>query len=172
MVFSYYTGKMRRGWISVLATTNGVRGVCLPQRTKGDALKILFAASRAIECLRLEPDTGFCLSVFERLAAYFDGELKSFDFTLDTSVHSAFDQSVWNQVKTIPYGEMRSYSWVAQELGKLGSARAVGGALGRNPLPILIPCHRVISVGGGLCGFSGGLEWKERLLRLENAWRT
>ena len=72
-------------------------------------------------------------------------------------------------VRTIPYGETRSYGWVASHLGLPKAARAVGQALGRNPLPIIIPCHRVISSDGGLGGFGGGLGLKESLLRLERA---
>jgi len=74
---------------------------------------------------------------------------------------------VWQATRLIPYGETRSYLWVAVQIGKPGAARAVGQALGRNPLPVIVPCHRVIAADGGLGGFTGGLEMKRRLLELE-----
>jgi len=76
---------------------------------------------------------------------------------------------VWQATRLIPYGETRSYLWVAVQIGKPGAARAVGQALGRNPLPVIIPCHRVIASDGGLGGFTGGLVMKRRLLELETS---
>ena len=78
---------------------------------------------------------------------------------------TAFQQRVWRELLTIPYGQTESYSDLAARLGT--SARAVGGAVGRNPLSIIIPCHRVLSADGSLCGYAGGLENKKKLLRLE-----
>ena len=88
---------------------------------------------------------------------------------LDLGDITRFQQSVWQVVRTIPYGETRSYGWVADKLGLPKAARGVGQALARNPLPIVIPCHRVIGNNGSLGGFGGGVEVKEFLLRLERA---
>jgi methylated-DNA-[protein]-cysteine S-methyltransferase len=74
---------------------------------------------------------------------------------------------VWEKTRLIPYGKTRSYSWVAEQMGKPRAVRAVGQALGKNPLPIIIPCHRVIANNERLGGFSGGVEWKRYLLDLE-----
>jgi O-6-methylguanine DNA methyltransferase len=91
----------------------------------------------------------------------------SFPDELDLSPATAFQRQVWEITRLIPYGETRSYSWVAEQMGKDGAVRAVGRALGRNPLPIIIPCHRVVEKDGRLGGYSGGVGIKKELLRLE-----
>ncbi|MEV7084843.1 methylated-DNA--[protein]-cysteine S-methyltransferase [Streptomyces sp. NPDC093085] len=103
-----------------------------------------------------------------QLTAYFDGELTEFDvpFTLHGT---AFQRSVWAELLRIPYGETRSYGELAGLLGKPGASRAVGLANGKNPISIIVPCHRVIGAGGGLTGYGGGLSRKQRLLAFEGA---
>lgn len=91
---------------------------------------------------------------------------------LDLARGTKFRLRVWEELRRIPRGETRSYGEIADELGKRRAARAVGGACGANPIPVLIPCHRVIAASGSLGGFSGGLEWKRRLLALEGALLT
>ncbi len=88
---------------------------------------------------------------------------------LDLSQGTAFQQGVWLALQNIASGQTRSYGEIAAELGKPGAARAVGAACGANPIPVLIPCHRVLAAGGKLGGFSGGLEWKRLLLEREGA---
>ncbi|MEI6676071.1 MAG: methylated-DNA--[protein]-cysteine S-methyltransferase [Verrucomicrobiota bacterium] len=93
---------------------------------------------------------------------------------LDLSQGTAFQQGVWSALQNIASGQTRSYGEIAAELGKPKAARAVGAACGANPIPLLIPCHRVLAAGGKLGGFSGGLEWKRRLLEREGmlpSWR-
>jgi methylated-DNA-[protein]-cysteine S-methyltransferase len=102
----------------------------------------------------------------EQLRAYFAGELQSFDLPLDMQ-GTAFQKSVWQQLLEIPYGETRSYSFVARALGAPKAVRAVGAANGRNPMAIVVPCHRVIGAHGSLVGYGGGLEVKQFLLDLE-----
>ncbi len=102
-----------------------------------------------------------------RLRVYFQGQKVDFADRLDLTEATSFQRKVWAATRLIPYGETRSYSWVANQIGKPGAVRAVGQALGRNPLPIIIPCHRVLGSDGGLCGFGGGLEMKRYLLKLE-----
>jgi methylated-DNA-[protein]-cysteine S-methyltransferase len=99
--------------------------------------------------------------------AYFRGEPVIFDYPLDLDAYTAFQQAVWAAMREIPYGQTRSYRWIAERIGKPGAARAVGNACGRNPLPIIQPCHRVVGSKGRLGGFSGGLDLKKALLRLE-----
>ncbi len=82
--------------------------------------------------------------------------------------YTQFQKAVWRATAGIPYGETRSYAWVAKRIGNPRAVRAVGQALGANPVPIIIPCHRVIGSSGKLCGFAGGLALKQRLLELEN----
>jgi len=86
---------------------------------------------------------------------------------LDLSAGSAFQQAVWRALAKIPLGETRSYGEIARALGKPKSVRAVGGACGANPIPVLVPCHRVLAAQGKLGGFSGGLNWKRQLLARE-----
>jgi methylated-DNA-[protein]-cysteine S-methyltransferase len=103
-----------------------------------------------------------------QLQAYFAGELRLFDLPLRPK-GTPFQQQVWQQLRAIPYGETRSYGALAQRLGKPGAARAVGLANGANPLPLIVPCHRVIGSNGRLTGYGGGLAIKEALLNLERA---
>jgi methylated-DNA-[protein]-cysteine S-methyltransferase len=103
----------------------------------------------------------------ERIQAYLRGERTEFPDHLDLAGSTAFQRAVWNTARTIPYGKMQSYSWIANQLGKDRAARAVGQALGSNPIPIIIPCHRVISSAGKLGGFSGGIDIKIKLLTIE-----
>ena len=112
------------------------------------------------------PDPKAFGDVVEQLAAYFAGGLTNFVIRLDL-VGTPFQQRVWQALLTIPYGETRSYGQIAEQIGAPGSARAVGLANGRNPLAIVVPCHRVIGAGGSLTGYGGGLDRKRTLLHLE-----
>jgi methylated-DNA-[protein]-cysteine S-methyltransferase len=103
-----------------------------------------------------------------QLAAYFRGELRAFDLPLAPS-GTAFQQSVWSVLRSIPYGTTRTYLDVANAIGKPSACRAVGAANGANPLPIVVPCHRVIGTSGALTGFGGGIDVKRKLLALEGA---
>ena len=89
---------------------------------------------------------------------------------LDFSRGTAFQQRVWQALRAIPFGETRSYGELARAIGAAKSARAVGAACGANPVPLIVPCHRVVAANGKLGGFSGGPEWKPRLLRREGSW--
>lgn len=102
----------------------------------------------------------------EQLGAYFAGELRHFDLPL-MPLGTPFQQRVWDALQTIPYGQTWSYRQLAEAIGNPTASRAVGGANGANPLPIVIPCHRVIGSNGSLTGFGGGLPVKQRLLLLE-----
>ena len=106
----------------------------------------------------------------EQLDAYFSGTLTRFDIPLDLQ-GTPFQKQVWNLLRDIPYGETRSYGELAVELGDAKKVRAVGLANGRNPVPIVVPCHRVIGKSGDLVGFGGGIEVKAFLLRLEQQHR-
>ena len=103
----------------------------------------------------------------EQLKAYFAGELTDFGVPLSVRGGSAFERSVWAELSRIPYGEMRTYGEVAKAVGDAGAARAVGVACNRNPIPVIVPCHRVVGAGGKMVGFGGGIERKRHLLELE-----
>ena len=106
--------------------------------------------------------------VAEQLRAFFAGTLTEFDVDLEFT-GTEFQRRVWTALRTIPYGQTRSYGQIAAQIGAPGSARAVGMANGRNPIAIIVPCHRVIGSSGGLTGYAGGLGRKEALLALESA---
>jgi methylated-DNA-[protein]-cysteine S-methyltransferase len=103
------------------------------------------------------------------LEEYFDGSRHAFELELDWSLIGPFGQRVLRVTSAIPYGEVLTYSEVASEAGSPRGSRAAGNALGSNPIPIVIPCHRVLRVGGALGGYGGGIERKRRLLELEGA---
>ncbi|MFH8337391.1 methylated-DNA--[protein]-cysteine S-methyltransferase [Streptomyces sp. AM6-12] len=102
----------------------------------------------------------------EQLEAYYTGELR--EFTLELNLRGTpFQRRVWEQLTRIPYGETRTYGQLADALGNPGASRAVGLANGRNPISIIVPCHRVVGSDGSLTGYGGGLERKRRLLDFE-----
>jgi methylated-DNA-[protein]-cysteine S-methyltransferase len=110
-------------------------------------------------------------SAVEQLGEYFEGARTQFDLPLDPRGRP-FDRAVWALLAEIPYGETRSYGELARALGRPDRARAVGAANARNPLPIVLPCHRVIGSDGSLTGYGGGLDLKRALLALERgAWQ-
>ncbi|MBK3565176.1 methylated-DNA--[protein]-cysteine S-methyltransferase [Streptomyces sp. MBT62] len=111
-------------------------------------------------------DTPFAETTAQ-LQAYFAGELK--EFTLELRLHGTpFQRTVWDQLRRIPYGETRSYGDLADALGNPGASRAVGLANGKNPIGIIVPCHRVVGSNGSLTGYGGGLDRKQRLLDFES----
>ncbi|GAA3007647.1 methylated-DNA--[protein]-cysteine S-methyltransferase [Streptomyces fulvorobeus] len=105
--------------------------------------------------------------VTEQLDAYFAGELRTFDLPM-TLAGTPFQRAVWAELNRIPYGETRSYGELADLLGNPSASRAVGLANGKNPIGIIVPCHRVIGASGGLTGYGGGLDRKQRLLAFES----
>jgi len=164
----YITFNTDMGWVGILGSATGLLRITLPQRSAQEALKLLGdGVNYATRALRLYE------GLMERFMSYFAGHKVNFPDKLDLSQATAFQRQVWEITRLILYGETRSYSWVAEQLGKPEAMRAVGQALARNPLPIIIPCHRVVARNGKLGGYSGGLEMKRHLLRLEaSAIRT
>lgn len=160
---SYSVFETTRGWVGCVASERGLLRVALPHPTA--------------EGVRMElgvqgPGARDLKEVAATLKRYFNGERVDFDFPLDYGRHTPFQVAVWEATRTIPYGETRTYGWVARETGRPAAFRAAGQALGRNPLPIIVPCHRVIASDGGLQGFGRGVEGldvKRMLLRLEGA---
>ena len=147
----------------LLATTE--RGVCRisfepePEREL-DALARRFGARvlrspKPVDPLRRELD------------AYFEGTRREFDLAVDLTPLPAFQRSVLEELARVGYGETATYGGLAARVGNTRAARAVGGALNRNPIPIVLPCHRVVGANGSLTGYGGGLHVKEHLLRLE-----
>jgi methylated-DNA-[protein]-cysteine S-methyltransferase len=105
----------------------------------------------------------------QQLEAYFAGELQQFDLPLDLSAGTPFQQVVWQALLKIPFGQTTSYGALSSRIGKPLAVRAVGTAIGRNPIGIIVPCHRVVGADGSLTGYAGGLHRKEAFLTLEGA---
>ena len=111
---------------------------------------------------RLEP-------IRRELDEYFAGTRREFDLELDLTPVGGFNRQALDELARVPYGQVTTYGALAARIGRPNSARAVGGAMNRNPIPIVLPCHRVVGAGGSLVGYAGGLDRKETLLRLEGA---
>ena len=158
----YITFNTDMGWVGILASAKGLLDTTLPQRSAQEAHQLLGESiNQATWSPRLFDD------LMERLKVYFSGRKATFPDELDLSGANPFQHEVWEAARLIPYGETRSYLWVAEQIKRPKAARAVGQALGRNPLAIIVPCHRVVASNGKLGGFGGGLEMKQHLLCLE-----
>jgi len=116
-----------------------------------------------------QPDHPVLREAIAQLADYFAGRRSGFDLPLDLQGGTAFQQSVWQALLAIPAGGTTSYGTLSQRIGRPAAVRAVGAAVGRNPLSIVVPCHRVLGADGSLTGYAGGLERKTALLQLEGA---
>ncbi|MFI6206682.1 methylated-DNA--[protein]-cysteine S-methyltransferase [Streptomyces sp. NPDC051041] len=114
------------------------------------------------------PGSPLLAEAIRQVEAYFAGERRGFELPLDWSLISGFNREVLRELATgVPYGTVVGYGDLARRVGQPGAAQAVGMAMGANPLPVVVPCHRVVESGGGIGGFGGGLEAKRRLLALE-----
>ncbi len=118
---------------------------------------------------RANPQHPLLQQAAQQLDAFFHGQHSRFSVSLDLSAGTTFQQAVWRALLDIPAGNTRSYTQVAQAVGRPAAVRAVGAAIGRNPLAIVVPCHRVLGSGGALTGYAGGLSRKTALLALEGA---
>ncbi len=154
------------GWVGVLASPKGLRGATPPHPTPDECLFELGGA--ALEA-RQAPERFEGLR--DLLKGYFDGVAVTFDgVAIDVANASPYLRTAWSACRTIPYGETRSYGWLATQAGKPRAARAAGQSMARNRLAIIVPCHRVIAADGGLGGYgkgASGLKLKRRLLDLE-----
>ena len=154
------------GRLLVAGTDRGVVTISFAQEGVDSVLEELarLVSPRVLEsAARLEP-------VRRELGEYFERRRTDFSLRLDWQLIHGFHVDVLRQTAAIPYGEVRTYKQVARLAGSPLASRAAGNALGSNPIPIVIPCHRVVRTGGGLGGYGGGLDKKELLLRLEGAW--
>ena len=150
------------GWIGVLSSAKGLLSTTLPQPSAHEVRQLL---GNSVNCAIWSPH--LFKDLMERLKVYFSGHSTTFPDKLDLSRATHFQREVWEITRLIPYGETRSYTWVAEQIEKPQAMQAVGQALSKNPLPIIVPCHRVVASGGKLGGFSGGVEMKRYLLSLE-----
>ena len=151
------------GWIGVLGSPEGLRRTTLPQSSQEAALSLLGNNSSG----GVKQSSHRFTDLEKRFQSYFAGKIVDFPDNLDFSEATSFQRRVWQAARQIPFGQTRSYAWIASQAGKPGAARAAGEGLGKNPLPLIVPWHRVLSANGGLGGFGGGLAMKEFLLKLE-----
>jgi methylated-DNA-[protein]-cysteine S-methyltransferase len=160
------TAQTPLGWIGLAAGPQGISRIALPAPSEALTLERLGRDNGELVCRDQEALNPWLGTLGRALA----GEPTDFsDWPLDWSAGSPFQRRVWQATRQIPWGQTRSYGWVAVRAGEPRAARAVGLALGANPLPLVVPCHRVVRTGGGLGGFGGGLDLKRRLLEIEGA---
>jgi methylated-DNA-[protein]-cysteine S-methyltransferase len=164
------------GWVGIGVTGRGVTTAVLPRRSRRAVERELASCARSHPAVPSGSKgagkdeaaaTRHLEAARKAICSYLSGNREVPDVTLDLDGHPLFRRKVWRLLRSIPYGRVRSYGWVARRIGKPRASRAVGGACGANPVPLLVPCHRVVGGDGSLGGFSGGLPAKKRLLRLE-----
>ncbi len=160
MSLAYHDFETPIGTLRVVGDDAGLERIDLPNAVAGDP----DPAWRE----RRRPPAGPLLEAKRQLREYFDGARRDFDLPL-APVGTAFQRRVWDELRRIPYGETVSYGELARRIGKPSASRAVGAANGRNPLAIVVPCHRVIGADGTLIGYGGGLPVKETLLAHEQS---
>jgi len=166
MALTYTTFETAMGWVGILGSQKGIVRITTGNASSQDAFNAL--GTKATSATH-SPDE--FQSITERFQKYFRGEPVAFPDEIDLSDATPFQRRIWQTARTIPYGETRSYGWVASQAGNPKAARAVGQAMNRNPFSILMPCHRVIASDGGIGGFGGGIEMKLKLLRMEGVTR-
>jgi len=153
--------KTKWGWGAVLYSPKGLKEIFLPKPFKAEIFQELPKGASVAE-------NGSHPAVLQ-LVEYFFGKRSEFDLEFDLEGFTQFQKSVYKEAVQIPYGRTSSYQELARVAGLPQGARAVAGALSQNPIPIVIPCHRVIQKNGKLGGFSGGVTWKSALLDLERS---
>ncbi len=153
------------GFIGLIVSERGIARLILPRLTAAETRAALRAEYPALTML----DAAQLPEYANALRRYARGEAEPFDFPFDLRGLTEFQQAALMAAYAIPYGEVRAYKWIAETINRPRAARAVGGAMARNPIPLMIPCHRVVAVNGSLTGYSGpgGLDAKRRLLQLE-----
>ena len=156
--------KSRWGWMGVSETTKGIDTLVLPKASRQAVLAELRLSTAELLGGRMSPRLREAQA---QLTDYLAGARRSFDLPLDLSRGTSFQQKVWRTLRRVSYSRLRSYQWVAVRVGGRQYARAVGNAVGANPMPIVIPCHRIVAQDASLGGFSGGLPTKRKLLTLE-----
>ncbi len=152
------------GPVLVVASRTHVTAVDFGPKTESGLLAKARTALPGQEFVR---DAGPPGAAIAALAAYFDGRQTAFDLPLDLSVGTAFQQQVWRATLRVPYGQPSTYGQIAAAIGNPRASRAVGTALGHNPIAIFVPCHRILGANGRIGGYTGGLRYKRALLALE-----
>jgi methylated-DNA-[protein]-cysteine S-methyltransferase len=153
------------GWMGVAESDRGIAAIVLPQPSKASVAAGLETAAASCD-LSSSSRLG---EAQKQLIEYLAGARTEFDLPLDLSGGTAFQRRVWKTLRAIPYGQLWSYRGLASRVGGVQYARAVGGAVGANPIPIVVPCHRIVAHDATIGGFSCGLPAKRKLLALEGS---
>jgi O-6-methylguanine DNA methyltransferase len=156
------TCRTKVGWVGLAISPKGVLALEYPRTTREEALANLKEQWPEASLVQDAPE-----EIGEQLQRYYAGETVAFRAKLDLEGYTPFERQVWAVTSRIPYGQTGSYSWVAEKVGSPRAYRAVGAALAKNPIPIIIPCHRVLRKDGTLGGYGGGLDMKRHLLEME-----
>ena len=151
------------GPLGLFAGERGLLSIALPNEPRHAAESRL---ERQLGPLAIREDAAAHATLLAQLTAYFAGTLRAFDLALDLR-GTPFQRQVWEAVASVPYAQTCSYGAIARAIGRPAAVRAVGAANGANPLPLIVPCHRIIGADGTLTGYGGGLDIKQRLLALE-----
>jgi O-6-methylguanine DNA methyltransferase len=144
----------------VIISNNGIREILINKKRNADVLTT---------AIQISPEDPKIVNVFKQLGEYLSRQRQEFDLPLEI-LGTDFQRKVWNELTKIPYGETISYGELANQMEDKNLMRAVAAANGANPIPIVIPCHRVIGADGSLTGYGGGLDVKQKLLQLEGSW--
>ena len=166
MAVRFAAFKTSMGWMGVALTPRGILRLSYPAQHMAKALDAV--ARGGGEAAAEDPRVA---TLAEELEAFLQGKAVVFSVPPDLSAGTPFQRRVWAALLKIPRGETRTYQWIARRLKRPTAVRAVGAAVGANPIPFVVPCHRVIGSDGSLCGFAGGIALKRRLLAMEDAVR-
>jgi methylated-DNA-[protein]-cysteine S-methyltransferase len=166
-MFYYNVFLTKAGYASLVADGKSVVRFFLPVHRSNDMVKIV----KRTYPDSMEVNDPFFKDCREKIKDYLKGVPVSFNVPVEFTGVSDFVKQVLNITYLIPYGEIRTYKWIAEKIGKEDSCRAVGIALSKNPIPVIVPCHRVIQSDGEIGGFTYGLKWKIKLLRLEKIFK-
>jgi len=161
---TFHICETERGWVGLVLSPHGLRGTTLPLRSRQEALREVMEQGAAA------PATDADLADLpERVCALASGRYENLAVHVDWNGISGFRRAVLEEAIRIPAGQTRSYGWLAERVGHPRAARAVGRVMATNPLPLVVPCHRVVGSDGSLHGYGGGLPMKESLLKAEGA---
>jgi len=152
------------GWVGISEAAKGIDAIALPKGSK----RAIESGLREMTAGPFESGESARLEAARRqVLEYLAGARNTFEVPIDLSRGTPFQRQVWRVLQRVPYGKLRSYQWIAARVGGRHYARAVGNAVGANPLPIVVPCHRIVAQDASLGGFSCGLPMKRKLLTLE-----
>ena len=152
------------GWCGIIYGNNGIKKVYLPGIKKEILKNTILTANKDIteNITKIE-------ALMNDICKYFDGKKVQLDFPVDLNTITEFQKKVYKKTMQIPIGKVKTYKWITEAVGIPGGARAVGNALSKNPIPLILPCHRVVGCNGNIGGFSGpgGTSQKKKMLQLE-----